>query len=126
VSVKITEWHHHDSGPRCARQVKNAQGQWIDAEPIEGAFVCNIGAAPASGFPFLVIVLAKLFVSIVAPDPKRIVAGWAVHRDAMTVSTLSWRRRHAAGHERRAVPADAAPSNQCRRHKDPHLHSILL
>jgi hypothetical protein len=25
-------------------QVKNSSGQWIDAEPIEGAFVCNIGA----------------------------------------------------------------------------------
>jgi isopenicillin N synthase-like dioxygenase len=26
-----------------ALQVKNARGEWVDAPPIEGAFVCNIG-----------------------------------------------------------------------------------
>ena len=26
-----------------SEQVKSSSGQWIDAEPIDGAFVCNIG-----------------------------------------------------------------------------------
>jgi len=33
---------NQDPGVR-ALQVKNARGEWVDAPPIEGAFVCNIG-----------------------------------------------------------------------------------
>lgn len=49
VSATEREVSRARSDAVLCRQVKNAQGQWIDAKPIEGAFVCNIGAAPAPG-----------------------------------------------------------------------------
>ena len=33
---------HAAAKPSCL-QVKNQQGQWINADPIPGTFVCNIG-----------------------------------------------------------------------------------
>ena len=35
--------HHRQALMRCLTQVKNREGQWINADPIPGTFVCNIG-----------------------------------------------------------------------------------
>lgn len=50
VSCHLTEQgvpyecrHTHVPATDESEQVKNSNGQWIDAEPVEGAFVCNIG-----------------------------------------------------------------------------------
>ena len=51
--------HHRQALMRCLTQVKNREGQWINADPIPGTFVCNIGdmlkvkfaICPVSGIP---------------------------------------------------------------------------
>jgi isopenicillin N synthase-like dioxygenase len=55
-------------------QVRNPAGRWIDAPPIEGSFVCNIGN-----------VMARLTNNVMRPTPHRV-----VHRSSNSRYSISF------------------------------------